>query len=192
MNIGIFGGTFNPPHNGHLIAAEAVREKIGMDKVLFIPSYISPHKQEGEESISGHRLAMTKIAVRNNVRFEVIELELNLKETSYTVTTLKLLKNEYLSDKFFLILGMDNYLTFHQWKDYQKILELSTLVVMNRPNFPKQQNTLVEMSKVLFVDVPNVNISSSDIRQNILQGISVHELVPPDVEKYIITHSLYK
>ena len=192
MNIGIFGGTFNPPHNGHLIVAEAVRNEIGLDKILFVPSYISPHKQEGEESISHHRLEMLKIAVAGNPYYAVSEYEINQQGTSYTINTLEFLLRQSLADHYFVIIGMDNYLTFHQWKNPQKILELATLVVMNRPNYSKRINEAIGIKNIVFVEVPSVNISSSEIRLKVKRGISIRDDVGEKIEVYIKKHNLYK
>lgn len=192
MKIGIFGGTFNPPHNGHLAVVKSVQKSVGLDKVLFIPSFISPHKQEGEQSLSSHRLEMLKIALSGEKRYEILEYELRRQKTSYTIDTLQYLLKEYPAAKFFLIIGMDNYLTFHQWKNYQKILEQSTLVVMNRPGYPRQINHIVGTKNVMFVEVPNIDISSSIIRQMVKEGKPIREMVGEKVEEYIRRNNLYK
>jgi nicotinate-nucleotide adenylyltransferase len=192
MNIGIFGGTFNPPHKGHLIVAEAVKNEIGLDKILFIPSYISPHKQQGEESISNHRLEMIKIAVSGKPNYSVLDYEINQQGTSYTITTLEFLRQGNPNDRFFVIVGIDNYLTFHEWKDPQKILQIATLVVMNRPNFPKRINESVGTKNVVFVNVPNIDISSSEIRIKVKEGRQIQDDVGGKIEEYIKKHSLYK
>lgn len=191
MKIGIYGGTFNPPHIGHLIVAERVCTELSMDKIMFIPSFISPHKQDGESELADHRLAMTKLAVSDNLKFTYSDYEVLKKETSYTINTLEHLKQKYQSDSFFIIIGMDNYLTFHLWKEPTRVLELATLVVMNRPNYPKQINEVIGTKNTLFVDVPNIDISSSDIRRRVKENRSIRYLVPNDVEEYIHTNRLF-
>jgi nicotinate-nucleotide adenylyltransferase len=191
MRIGIFGGTFNPPHIGHLIVAEHVRNELSLDKIIFIPSFISPHKNEGEESLSLHRLNMTKMAIAGNIYFDCSDIEINKNNISYTVETLEIFREKYSDDKLFLLIGMDNYLTFHQWKEPQKILELSALAVMNRPKFPKIINEVIGTKNVMFVDVPDIDISSSDIRERIIQEKSIRYSVPTTIEEYIYTHNLY-
>lgn len=191
MKVGIFGGTFNPPHMGHLIVAERVRTGLGLDKIVFIPSYISPHKQEGESDLAEERLAMTELAVLSNEKFECSDIEVTKKETSYSLHTLEYLMGQYPEDSFYLIVGMDNYLTFHLWKKPKKILELTTLVVMNRPGYAKQINEIIGTDNVVFVDVPSVDISSSDIRQRVKEKKSIHSLVPDNVEEYIVSCRLY-
>ncbi len=191
MKIGIYGGTFNPPHIGHLIVAERVCTELSMDKIMFIPSFISPHKQDGESELADHRLAMTKLAVSDNLKFTYSDYEVLKKETSYTINTLEHLKQKYRSDSFYIIIGMDNYLTFHLWKEPTRVLELATLVVMNRPNYPKQINEVIGTKNTLFVDVPNIDISSSDIRRRVKENRSIRYLVPNDVEEYIHTNRLF-
>jgi nicotinate-nucleotide adenylyltransferase len=192
MKIGIFGGTFNPPHFGHLIVAEHVRTELDLNKIIFIPSFISPHKQEGESELAVQRLAMTKLAISDNPKFKCSDIEIVNKETSFTIHTLEQLKRENSSDSFFLIIGMDNYLTFQLWKDPNRILELSTLVVMNRPGYPKQVNEVFGTKNTVFVDVPNIDISSSNIRSRVKEQNSIHYLVPKNVEEYIASQALFQ
>lgn len=192
MNIGIYGGTFNPPHIGHLITAESVKETVRFDRILFIPSYITPHKNEGEEHLSHHRFEMIKLAVKNNPSFQVSDIEISKNEISYTITTLEYLLSKYPDSKFSIIIGMDNYITFHLWKEPKRILQLASLIVMNRPQYPRKVNELIGTTNTTFVDVPNIGISSSEIRQKVKEGKSIKYLVPDSVEQYIIEHQLYK
>lgn len=192
MKVGIFGGTFNPPHTGHLIVAERVRTELELDSVIFIPSFISPHKQEGESGEPLDRLRMTKLAIRDNEKFQTSDFEINSKSVSYTVKTLEYLKRTMPDDSFYLLIGMDNYLTFHLWKEPKRILELASLVVMNRPGYPRQVNEVIGTTNTLFVDVPNIAISSSEIRDRIEQFRSIRYLVPEAVETYIHNRGLFK
>ncbi|MFA6455529.1 MAG: nicotinate-nucleotide adenylyltransferase [Bacteroidota bacterium] len=192
MKIGILGGTFNPPHIGHLITAEKVRTELGLEKIIFIPSFISPHKQEGESALSLHRLAMIRLAVADNPYFECSDIEVTNKETSYTLHTLEQLHKNHPNDSFFLIIGMDNYLTFHLWKEPAKVLDLATLVVMNRPGYPKQVNEIVRTRNTQFIEVPNIDISASEIRSMVAAKRSIRYIVPDGVEEYIATHTLYR
>lgn len=192
MNIGIYGGTFNPPHIGHLITAESVKQIAGLDNILFVPSYITPHKNEGEEHLSHHRFEMIKLAVQNNPSFQVSDIEISKNEISYTITTLEYLLSKHPGDKFSIIIGMDNYITFHLWKDPKRILQIASLIVMNRPQYPRKVNELIGTTNTSFVDVPNIEISSSEIRQRVKEGKSIKYLVPERVERYILTHNLYK
>jgi len=192
MNLGIFGGTFNPPHVGHLITAERVGDALGLDSILFIPSFISPHKQEGEERTAEHRLAMTRLAAAENPRFAVSDIEIQRPEPSYTIETVRSLRHERPEDHLFLIIGMDNFLTFHLWKEPKELLRSAALVVMNRPLYPKRVNEVLGTENVQFVDVPGIDVSSSEIRRRVHQGESIRYLVPQSVEAYIHQHALYR
>lgn len=191
MNIGIYGGTFNPPHVGHLIVAEQVRSELNIDEIMFIPSFISPHKQEGESELSEHRLAMTKLAVKDNPHFSCSDIEVAKKDTSFTIHTLEQLKIKNPTHTFYIIIGMDNYLTFHLWKEPNRLLQSATLVVMNRPGYPRQVNEIFGTKNTIFIDVPNIDISSSNIRRRVKENRSIQYLVPKNVEKYILTNRLY-
>jgi len=191
MKIGIFGGTFNPPHHGHLIVAEEVRIKLAIDKIIFIPSYITPLKQGGESQNAFHRLEMTKLAISDNIHFECSDIEINRHETSFTINTLERLVMMYPSDQFFLLIGMDNYHTFHLWKDPDKISRMVNILVMNRPGFHQQINTQLKHQHATFVEVPNIDVSSSDIRKRIKEKLPISKFVPKKVEEYINTHSLF-
>ncbi|MEW5797461.1 MAG: nicotinate (nicotinamide) nucleotide adenylyltransferase [Bacteroidota bacterium] len=190
--IGIYGGTFNPPHIGHLITAECVKESLGLDEIFFIPSFISPHKQEGEEFSAVHRFEMMQRAIEGNEYFNVSDFEILRRETSYSVTTLEHFKKEFPQDELYLIIGMDNYLTFHLWKEPERIMEIALLAVMNRPNYPRKVNVVIGTKKTVFVDVPDIDVSSSDIRFRVKSGKSIRYLVPFSVERYIREHNLYK
>lgn len=191
MKNGIFGGTFNPPHNGHLIVAEHVRNALSLDTILFIPSYISPHKQKGEEANASERLHLTELAIKTNPRFRCSNFEINKKETSYSIHTIEHLLSINPSDQLFLLIGMDNYLTFHLWKEPKRILQLAALVVMTRPGFEKQINPEFGTDNIAFIEVPKIDISSSDIRQRLREHRSINGLVPPEVEDYIAVNRLY-
>jgi nicotinate-nucleotide adenylyltransferase len=191
MNIGLYGGTFNPPHLGHLIVAEQVRKSLSLDSIIFMPSYISPHKQQGESDLAEHRLAMTKLSIAGNPFFSCSDLEIRRTETSYSLHTLTELQQQYPMDKIHLIIGMDNYLTFHLWKEPGKILDMATLVVMNRPGYPPQVNQLVGTRNTIFIDVPDIAISSSQIRNLVKKGESIRYLVPTAVEDYIQSNRIF-
>jgi len=192
MNLGIFGGTFNPPHIGHLLTAERVGDALQLDSVLFIPSFISPHKQEGEERTAEHRLAMTRLAAAENPRFAVSDIEVRRPGPSYTIETVRSLRHERPEDRFFLIIGMDNYITFHLWREANELVRAVSLVVMNRPSYPKRMNEVIGTDRVMFTDVPDIDISSSDIRCRVREGRSIRHLVPASVETYIVEHGLYR
>ncbi|HRA99405.1 MAG TPA: nicotinate-nucleotide adenylyltransferase [Ignavibacteria bacterium] len=188
---GIFGGTFNPPHIAHSIVAENVRQQLNLDKIIFIPSGNPPLKNSIPAE---HRLAMAKLAFGNNKNFEVSEIEIDRPdEKSFTVNTLQMLQKKYINDQveLFLIVGIDNLIDFPKWKEPEKLFELSEVVVINRPNFSDTDSKIEFSSKVKFLTVPFLEISSSSIRQLVSDNRSIHYLVNPDVEKYIADHKLY-
>jgi nicotinate-nucleotide adenylyltransferase len=192
MRSGIYGGTFDPPHSGHLIVAEHVADLLKLDRVFFIPSYQSPHKTPGGSSAPEHRLAMTRLAIAGNPLFECLDIEVLKPEVSFTVSTLEQLTRSYPDDAFMLMIGMDNYQTFHRWKDPHRILELATLAVMNRPGFPQQVNELIGSVHTEFVPVPDIDISSSDIRSRVRSSRSIRYIVPDAVADYVHTHHLFR
>ena len=190
--IGIFGGTFNPPHIAHLIVAESVREQLNLDKILFIPSGNPPLK----ESIPAeHRLAMAKLAFGNDKNFEISDIEMkNLKERSFTVNTLNLLHEIHKDDpvRFYLIIGVDNLIELPLWKEPEKLFEMSEVVIINRPGFELGESKTKFADRVKFLTVPYLEISSSMIRSNVLKGKSVKYFVCEEVESYIERNHLYK
>ena len=192
MKIGVFGGTYNPPHTGHLIVAEHVRARYALNKILFVPSYISPHKREGEEALSRHRFIMTSLAVKGNDLFDCSDIEVTKTGPSYTVDTLSDLRSRYPQDQLFVIVGSDNYRDFHTWKDPEKILTMATLIVMSRPGFPVEVNERIPSDNIQFSVVPDIGISSTDIRNKVHRGQPIRYLVPDAVQEYIVQNNLYK
>jgi nicotinate-nucleotide adenylyltransferase len=190
--IGIFGGTFNPPHAGHLIVAESVCEQLKLDKLFFVPSYISPHKKKGEERLAFHRLQMVRLAVRLNPHFDVAELEVMRKGMSYTYETVEAFHRKYRSSKLFFIIGADNFAEFHTWKNPERIVELASLVVMNRPLHAASAVQKKFQKGTEFVLVPEIQISSTEIRKMVEEGRSIRYLVPQVALHYIQRHKLYR
>lgn len=193
--VGIFGGTFNPIHTGHLIMAECVREQVHLDKVLFIPSAAPPHKDTSGLLDAETRIAMLKLAVEDNPKFEVsdIEIELAKKDKNYTVNTLMALREVYTAEdtKLYLILGMDQLIQLHTWKDPGKLFFLSEVVVINRPGYLVTQVENEYGRRVIYVPAPNIDISATDIRFRVSEKKSIKYLVPDKVEKFITENKLY-
>lgn len=189
---GLFGGTFNPPHIAHSIVAESVRQQLHLDKIIFIPSGNPPLK----ESISAdHRLAMSNLAFSDNTDFEVNRIEIeNINERSYTVNTLQKLNEIYKKDKvkLFLIIGVDNLIDLPRWKEPERLFELSEVVVINRPDYSKENSKPEFADKAVYVNVPFLEISSSGIRDLVSKGKSIKYLVCKEVEDYIYENNLYK
>ena len=189
---GIFGGTFNPPHIAHSIVADNVRQQLNLDKILFIPSGNPPLK----ESIPAkHRLSMSKLAFGNDKNFEISEIEIkDTAEKSYTVDTLRILKEKYKNNEteLYLIIGMDNLIDLPNWKEPEKLFEFAKIIVINRPENNKDDAVKDFRERAIFVDVPDLEISSRMIRRNISEGKSVKYLVSDAVEEYIEKHGLYR
>ena len=192
MRIGIFGGTFNPPHVGHLIVAEAVREHLGMDKVVFVPSYINPQKQESEVASGDHRLEMLRLATDGNPGFVVSDAEIRRGGVSFTVDTLAEFHRTYpVADLYFLV-GIDNLPAFNTWRDPERILSLARVAVMTRPGFSAVESPLMKDERVTLCVVPDIGISSTDIRERVRTGRSIRYLVPSPVEEFIKSEGIYR
>ncbi|HTR81633.1 MAG TPA: nicotinate-nucleotide adenylyltransferase [Bacteroidota bacterium] len=190
--IGIFGGTFNPPHVAHLIVTEYVRKQLNLDKIFFVPSYISPHKKRGEDQLAGDRLRMVRLAVGGNPYFDFSDYELKKKDISYTHLTVAAFHSRFPRCQLFLIIGADNYAEFHTWKNPEQILKLSSLVVMTRPGHRLRVNGKIPVSKVKLITVPEIGISSSLIRKMVGRKKSIDYLVPQAVASHIRRRKLYR
>ena len=189
--IGIFGGTFNPIHLGHLIIAGKVRESLNLKKIIFVPAHYPPHKKAPE--IGGlHRYRMVKLAISNNFYFVASKIELEREGKSYTIDSVNALKKMYLPEKdFYFILGLDAYLETGSWKEIEKLKKLVTFVVVKRNVIPSGTRNL-SFKNVSFIDLEPIGISSSEIRSKIKKGKSVHTLLPDKVMNYIQQHHLYE
>ncbi len=187
--IGILGGTFDPVHNGHLITAQFVREKRNLDKIIFIPCNISPHKTDLLSSSAEHRLNMVKLAIDNIPYFDYSDYELKAEGISYSYNTLLYLSEKYESLE--LIIGYDNLLVFDKWYQPDEIIRLVSLVVMKRKtDIEETRNRFFE--KAVLLDTPTIEISSTDIRERVRNNLPVDFLVPESVKKYIYKTNLYR
>ncbi len=188
--VGIFGGTFDPIHTGHLITAQAVKELRGLEKIIFIPAFISPHKIEIRNLDAEHRLNMVKQAIRGISYFDYADIEVKRESVSYTIDTLRELKKEY--NNLELIIGYDNIFDFSTWKDPVEILKLTKLIVLRRRTYIEPVQKDKYYKSAIFVDTPTIEISSSEIRQRIVNNLPIDFLVPPAVKEYICKFNLYK
>lgn len=193
MKIGVFGGTFDPIHNAHLIIAEFAREQLLLDKIFFVPSHISPHKTTRKITSSKHRVNMIKRAIKNNRYFSISEYEIRKKGLSYTVDTIDFFTNKYnLSiDKLFMIIGSDNFNDLQTWKNLDKITKTATIAVANRSKLNAPLPQSLAHIKHILIHSPLIDISSSLIRSLIKNNSSVRYLVPAKVEDYIQKKELY-
>ena len=190
MKIGLFFGSFNPVHTGHLLIANYFIQFGDFDKIWFVVSPQNPFKSNDTLLDEKIRLHLLHLAVDANKRFEVCDVEFKLARPSYTVDTLSYLRAEFPDDTFFPIIGGDNLQTFNLWKDYTSILQHHELYVYRRAGF-HENPILANNTKIKIFEVPLLNISSTYIREMIQAGKAIRYLVPEQVENYIVEHNLY-
>jgi nicotinate-nucleotide adenylyltransferase len=187
LKIGILGGTFNPVHIGHLILAEEVREKLQLNKVIFVPTYIPPHKQNSDVAAAVERLTMVKAAIKDNDYFFASDIEIKRKGPSYTVDTVKALNKKFPGDELYFITGSDLLKYLDEWKDFRELLRLVKFVVATRPGYPLEKIP----AYVRRVGIRAVDVSAFEIRQCIKEKKSFRYLVPEAVFEYINKKKLY-
>ncbi|MCP4584028.1 MAG: nicotinate-nucleotide adenylyltransferase [candidate division Zixibacteria bacterium] len=187
--LGILGGTFDPPHIGHLILAQAALENLKLDKIIFIPAANQPQKQLQQVSSVAIRLKMLKLALGNEEQFEISEIEISRDGLSYTCDTVDELKDMYPKAALYLIIGGDNISEIETWKKPEDIFTKANVAAALRPEF-KSIGTY--MNKIKIIDMPQVDISSTLIRKNVKDGKSIKYLVPERVENYISANGLYR
>jgi len=187
--VGIFGGTFDPIHLGHLITAQSVREIRKLDKIIFIPAFISPHKNDVTTSSAEDRLNMIKLAVKGIPFFDFSDIEVKKGGVSYTVGTLRELKMIY--DKIEFIIGYDNIFTFHTWKEPDEIVKLASIIVLKRKSSHPPLFEDKYYHQAVFVQTRGIEISATDIRERVKKGMPINFLVPPIVMEYIYKQKLY-
>ncbi len=200
--LGIFGGTFNPIHLGHLLLAERAREQYQLDQVWFIPTAIPPHKSSRDLVSGRERLTLLRLAIRGNPAFRASDLELQLGGVSYSIRTLEHLHRRYPRAKLFLLVGSD--MLTVSWHRLDDIARLCTFLVAKRPaSRPRasirkdQAHRVVSAVPRTFIrakpiDMPQLDLSSSAIRARVHRGTSIRYLVPEAVERYLATHRLYR
>ncbi len=192
MNVGVFGGTFDPPHFGHLIVAADVQEQLELQIVLFVPAAHAPHKGEAACASPSHRLKMLELAVAGNPRFKVSDIEILRGGKSYTIDTLSALRDSYRDEEFFLIIGSEHLQILPSWKNPEEVVKMCTVVVVDRPGIDRSTINNKFVNRVKFVDVPTIEISGTEIRRRIREGKTIRYLVPESVRSYIHTNKLYE
>lgn len=185
MRLGVFGGTFDPVHVGHLAIARAALEAVPLDRVLFVPARRSPLKERGPFASEADRLAMLETAISDEPRFSLSHAELEREGPSYTVETLERLAGD---DELFLILGSDALADFPRWKDPERIARLVTLLVADRPGTPVPAAD----APVRMFDAPRLDISSRELRARVARGRSLRYLVPEAAWRHIEARGLYR
>jgi nicotinate-nucleotide adenylyltransferase len=216
QRIGVLGGTFNPIHYGHLAAAEEVRGRLSLERVLFIPSHIPPHKHEDDIPSAVQRMEMVRLAVSSNAFFKASDIEIKRGGISYAIDTIEELLRLHTNTELYFITGIDAFMEIHTWRRWQDLLALSHFAVMTRPghdvndiykmDFMKDiRNDLTGRNRgdsvqgvvncgefaIHLVSIPLFDISSTDIRRRVKQGVSIKYLLPEAVETYIIKNKLY-
>jgi len=187
--VGIYGGTFDPVHNGHLITAQYVLETRKLDQIIFIPNNVSPLKIGRKSASTTDRLEMLKLALESVDEFTYSTYEIDKGDVSYTVNTLRDLKSEH--EQLELIIGLDNLLVFDKWYEPDEIADLAQLVVLKRESeVSNTPNRFFGIAKL--INTPVIEISSTEIRERIERNLSIDFLVPQKVKEYIQENNLYK
>ncbi|MCK6543861.1 nicotinate-nucleotide adenylyltransferase [bacterium] len=189
--IGLFGGTFNPIHAGHLIIAEIIRDHLGLSKVVFIPSARPPHKASENVISFHHRKTMVDLAIEQNEYFQCSDIEEKLSGLSYTVHTLEFLRKENPKNEYFLMIGSDSLLDLPNWKTPERLTELAKIVVYPRMGFDFDKGELRFTKEAICIDKPVIEIASSWVRERLLRNQSVRYIVPNAVLSYIKKNNLY-
>lgn len=192
--IGIMGGTFDPVHMGHLMVAESAREKLQLDRIIFMPSGFPPHKEKAEVSESHHRFRMIELSIEDNCFFDASEIEILRRGETYTIDTLREWRQHFPQDEIFFITGADAMDTIILWKDYEQLFDYATFVVAVRGDRKKYQLKPQHQrfeDSIIILDTPCIDISSTQIRQNIRDDISIRYMVLEPVRKYIYENGLY-
>ncbi|SFH61973.1 nicotinate-nucleotide adenylyltransferase [Planctomicrobium piriforme] len=198
MNIGIFGGTFDPVHLAHLLLAEAAREAAALDEIWFMPAYAPPQKPGKVISPPRDRLEMVKLAIAGHVHFRVSKLEIDRQGTSYTVDTLRHIAEQRPDDRLFLLIGGDSLADLLTWRDPAGILDLATIIAVNRGRTPLDVEPVLAAlgeqyrERIQLCEMPAVDISATNLRQRTAEGKSIRYQTPRSVELYIDQKRLYR
>jgi nicotinate-nucleotide adenylyltransferase len=187
---GLFFGSFNPIHTGHLVIAEYMVEHSDIDEVWFVISPHNPLKEKKSLLADHHRLALVNLAVEDDLRFRSCDIEFKLPQPSYTIDTLTYLQEKYPQLDFILICGTDIFPSFHKWKNYRELLKQYKLYIYNRPGY--DAGDYVNHSNIRFFQAPLMEISASFIRQSIKEGRTVKYMLPVPVYRYIMEMHFYE
>ena len=195
MRLGLFGGTFDPVHLGHLILAEQCREACGLDMVWFVVAGAPPHKK-GERTSVSHRLEMVRIAIAGHPAFSVSEIESKRPGPHYSVETLEEVRREHPDDALFFLIGADSLVDLPTWREPDAIARMATIVVVNRPGIDVDPVALpdfgLDAKPLQAVTIPSIAIASKDLRKRMGEGRSIRYMVPRGVQAYIEAQGLYR
>ena len=189
MKIGIFGGTFDPIHHGHLIIAETICEEANLDRIIFVPSFQTPLKEKVKLTNSKLRFDMVDKAIAHNQRFSISDFEYLRQEKVYTIETLNYFQKKFPLDQLYFIIGEDSYRNFNRWSNYQEILERFNVICARRKG--GDDSSGYSDGRIKVYGTPNIQISSTLIRDRIHNKKSVKYLVPSCVEEMLFQHKLY-
>ena len=190
QKIGIFGGTFDPVHIGHIITTRFVLEQRKLDRIIFIPCNISPLKTDVYSASTTHRLNMLKLVIEDLPQFDFSDYEIRKGDVSFTFDTLCEMKKEY--SEIELIIGYDNLVVFDKWKNPDGIFDITKVVVMKRHGTSAEKPTNKYFDKAIILDTPSIEISSTEIRERVKNNLPIDFLVPEKVKEYIYQNKLYK
>lgn len=196
--LGVFGGTFDPPHLGHLILAESAADCLMLSRVLFVPAAAPPHKHPSAVRASAaHRLAMTELAIAGNPRFALSRVDMDRPGPHYTVDMVRLLREQHPDAEMFLLLGGDSLRDLPTWSRPAELISLAALAVMQRPGVEPDLDALEEAlpglhARLRWIPAPPIDLASSAIADLVAAGRSIRYLVPDRVLDYIIAHGLYR
>jgi nicotinate-nucleotide adenylyltransferase len=197
MKIGVLGGTFDPIHLGHLKVAEEVTASLTLDEVIFMPAGQPWLKADNLISPAEHRLEMIRLALAGRDNFKLSTMEIERPGPTYTVDTMAELGRQLGSDELFFILGWDNLSQLPQWHEPSRLIELCRLVAVPRVDFPPPDLKSLEAAipglsqRVILLNAPRIDVNASEIRRMVREGLSIRNLVPEVVERYIKEHKLY-
>ncbi|HWK28183.1 MAG TPA: nicotinate-nucleotide adenylyltransferase [Solirubrobacter sp.] len=197
MKVGLLGGTFNPPHLGHLVCAQEAHAQLGLDRVVFMPVFAPPHKEAERDPGVEHRVALCQRAVAGDARFSVSRLEADTPGRSYTLDTLSRLHESTPEDELTFIVGGDMAYSLPTWHEPEAVLSLATMAVAEREGVGRTDITerlagLAGAEKIRFFDMPRIDISSSLIRRRVAADLPIRYLVPDAVADYIAAEGLYR
>tara|TARA_B100000700_G_scaffold323779_1_gene428305 strand:- start:54 stop:635 length:582 start_codon:yes stop_codon:yes gene_type:complete len=193
MKTCIFGGTFDPPHIGHLLIAQTVFESENFERLIFVPANISPAKKNGDSSPPEERSKMLEMSLTNNPNFEISDLEIKREGISYTIDTIKEVADKLKLDKkdLFFLMGSDTLKGFHNWKNPEKIIKICNIIVAIRPGFTPSDIPQWVLDNVRFANIPRFEVSSTNIRRRWREGKTIRYMVPKEVWEYINEKELY-
>jgi nicotinate-nucleotide adenylyltransferase len=194
--LGVIGGTFDPPHYGHLVLAENARVQLALSKVLFVPAGQPPHKPEGPVTAAHHRVAMVEAAIAGSPGFRLSRVDMDRPGPHYTVDMLGILSSKYPKAALYFLMGGDSLAEFTSWRDPSGIVEMARVVVMDRSGWEADLSSLAEQvpaiqDRLALLDAPYLEISGTDLRRRVRGGLPIRYLVPPAVERYVVEHCLY-